>query len=286
MIKIGFIDKYLNNWHSDHYPEYMRVASRLYGIDARLTAAWAETDHPDGGLTTEQWCEWQGCRRAMTCEELIATADVLMVMCADNCLPHEELAQQALASGKPLYCDKTFAPDLAAAVRMFDRAEKYGTPMFTCSAQRYCMELLGYLDSRRADTLFCSTTGPGDMINYSIHQFEMIQHVMGEGALRCKGFTAAASRHLVFEYADGRMATFTQSPKAPFTLAVSEGGDSGRGIEVGDYYMNFMHTLLKFFAEGKPPVPRRDTLEIMAMQQAGREALASPDTWVGVPQMR
>lgn len=286
MIRIGFVDKYLNNWHSDHYPEYMRLAAKLYGSDAQLTAAWAECDHPEGGLTTDQWCQWQGVRRAMTCEELIDTVDAIMVMCADNCLPHEELAQSALASGKPVYCDKTFAPSLAAAARMSDRAAAYATPVFTCSAQRYCMELLGYLDSRKTETVFCATNGPGDMVNYSIHQFEMIQHVMGSGALRCKAFSAAASRHIVYEYGGGRLATFTQSPKAQFTMNVSEGPDSGRSIEVSDYYMNFMHALLDFFATGKPPVSRRDTLEIMAMQQAGREALAAPDTWVEVPRPR
>lgn len=286
MIKIGFIDKYMNNWHSDHYPEYLRAAAKLYGIDAQLYAAWAETDHPDGGMTTGQWCSWQGVKRASSCEELIDAVDVIMVMCADNCLPHEELAHMALACGKPVYCDKTFAPDLASARRMFDRAEKYGTPMFTCSAQRYCMELLGYLDLRKAPTVYCATTGPGDMVNYSIHQFEMLQHIMGYGASRCKGYTVAGSRHLIYEYKDGRMATFTQSTNMPFTLNVSEKEGHGRNIEVCDYYMNFLYTLLEFFVTHKPPVSRKDTMEIMAMQQAGREALASPDMWVEVSQLR
>ena len=282
MLRIGFVDRYLNNWHSDHYPEYLKVAARLYGVDAALAAAWAECDHPGGGLTTDAWCAWQNVERADSCDALVDSVDAIMVMCADDCLPHEELARTALGSGKPVYCDKTFAPTLEAAHRMFDRAAAFHTPLFTCSAQRYCMELLGYLNGRHARTTRCGTTGPGDFINYSIHQFEMIQHVMGVGATRCKAFAAPGLRHLVYEYADGRLATFAQSPKAAFTLTVSEGEDRGRSITASDYYMNFMHVLLAFFQDSRPPVTREDTLEIMAMQQARRAALAAPDQWFGV----
>lgn len=283
MIRVGFVDKYLHNWHSDHYPEYLQLASRLYGIDAKVTAAWAEQDHPQGGLTTDQWCQWQGIDWAGSYQDLIDSVDAIMVICADDCLPHEELAQLALRSGKPVYCDKTFAPSYEAAGRMFRLAGEHGTPLITCSAQRYCMELLGYLDSRRSGTHFCATTGPGDMVNYSIHQFEMIQHIMGVGAARCKAFASKGSRHIVYEYSDGRLATFTQSPKALFTLLVSDGQDTGRSITVSDYYMNFMNLLLKFFVDGKPPVAAADTMEIMGMQQAGRLALLQTDTWVELP---
>lgn len=282
MIRVGFVDRYLDNWHTNHYPEYLETAARLCGVDTRVTAAWAEGDHPGGGLTTDEWCARQGVERAATCEQLIDGVDAVMVMCADDCLPHEQLAQVALASGKPVYCDKTFAPTLEAARRMFDRAAAHHTPLITCSAQRYCLELLGYLRGRSGPTTHCATTGPGDFVNYSIHQFEMIEPVMGVGASRCKAFVAPGLRHLVYEYRDGRLATFSQSPGAPFTLIVGEGSDRGRSIAVSDYYVSFMQVLLRFFQDGEPPVSRDDTLEIMAMQQAGRAALASPDEWCAV----
>ena len=120
MLRIGFVDKYLDNWHTNHYPDYLRLASRLYGIGADVVAAWAEGDHPQGGLTTDEWCRRYRTERAASYEELITGVDGILVLCADDCLPHEALAQQALAGGKPIYCDKTFAPDLAAATRMFD----------------------------------------------------------------------------------------------------------------------------------------------------------------------
>lgn len=53
--------------------------------------------------------------------------------------------------------------------------------------------------------------------------------------------------------------------------------------DMGDFFPRFICNLLAFFENGKAPVPREQTLEIMALREAGAAALASPDTWVAVP---
>jgi hypothetical protein len=283
MIKIGFVDRYLDNWHTNHYPEYIELAAELYGINARVTHVYAEMDTPDEyGLTTKDWCERYNCISCGSYEELIESVDAIMVMCADDCLPHEKLAQKALMSGKPVYCDKTFVPDTAAADRMFDLANQYHTPVFTCSAQRFCMELLSYKRMEPYLPDFCATTGPGDMVNYSIHQYEMLQMIMGNGAKRCQAFLAGGIAHILYQYDNGRMCTFTQGNKLPFRLVASTKSEGVKEIEVSDYYMNFMHRLLHFFQDKEVPVTREDTMEIMAMQQAGRKALEHPGVWMEI----
>ncbi len=231
-------------------------------------------------MTTKEWCEHYNCIRCDSYEELIDSVDAIMVMCADDCLPHEELASKALASGKPVYCDKTFAPSLEGAKRMFDRAGQYHTPVFTCSAQRFCMELLTFKQQVKEKVNYCGSTGPGDMVNYSIHQYEMLQALMGTGAKRCQAFSGGDTAHIVYEYEDGRLCTFTQGNKLPFQLFASTAKLGGREIAVTDYYMNFMNKLLHFFKDRKVPVKREDTLEIMAMQQAGRKALLRSGEWI------
>ena len=47
----------------------------------------------------------------------------------DNCEMHETLCPLPLASGKPTYIDKTFAPDGAAARRIFKMAEAAEDPV-------------------------------------------------------------------------------------------------------------------------------------------------------------
>ncbi len=285
MIKIGFVDQYLDNWHSNHYPEYLLLAAELYGIDAKVTHAFAEMDHPDAvyGLTTKAWCEKYNCIHCKTYEELIESVDAIMVMCADDCLPHESLAQEALKSGKPVYCDKTFAPTFEAAARMFRLAEEYHTPVFTCSAQRFCMELLSFQKMETEEIEYCSTTGPGDMVNYSIHQFEMLEALMGPGAIRCQAHLSGEAVHILYQYETGRMCTFTQGNKMPFHLFASTKREGIKEIAVSDYYMNFMNKLLHFFQDREQlPVAKEETLEIMAMQQAGRWAIQNPGEWITI----
>ncbi len=284
MLRIGFVDRWLDNWHTNHYPDYLRLASRLYGLPAEIVAAWAESDAPEG-LTTDGWCAAHRVERAASVGELIAGVDAILVLCADDCLPHEALAHQALAGGKPVYCDKTFAPDLDAGARMFAHARAHGTPVFSCSAQRWCMELLAWQMNHPGPARHCATTGPGDMVNYSIHQFEMLEALLGTGASRCRALPDSDARRLQYQWEDGRSASFAQGQGLPFTLEVSATGAEGstESLAVLEYYMNFMHALLTFFADGNPPVPAADTLAILAMQQAGRQALAQPGDWVELP---
>ncbi len=282
MIRVGMVDFWLDNWHTNHYPDYLRLAAKQYGFDLELTDVWAAQDAPDGGMTTDAWCEWKNVRKAATYEELLSQVDAVMVMCADDCTHHEELAQKALSGGKPVYCDKTFAPDFPTAQRMVAVAKESGTPMFTCSAQRFCMELQNYIRLHGAKAAFCATQGPGDMVNYSIHQYEMLEAVMGVGAQRCIAFATGDVRHVVYDYGDGRNAAFLQGPGFPFRMSVSD-GVHGEDVAVTDYYMNFMYALCKFFTQGIVPVSAQDTLEIMAMQQAARTALQHPGKWHMLP---
>lgn len=283
-MNIGIIDDYLDNWHTNHYPSYIRLASDLYDIPAKVSYAYAWRDHPDTSqLTTEQWCKTQDITLCSSYEELIEKSDALMVMCADNCLPHEKLAEKALRSGKPVFCDKTFAPSYEAAIRMFTLAEEHNTPVFSCSAQRFCMELLCFKTQVQEFAQYCASEGPGDMVNYSVHQFEMLETLMGTGARRCMAHLVDGNRQLVYEYEDGRVCHFTLIEPYRFSLCAMDKNQKLYPIAVTDYYLNFMLKLLQFFNGGALPVKKEDTLEIMAMQQAGREALLKPGCFVRLP---
>ncbi len=282
MLKIGLIDFYFNNWHTDHYPEYMKLAAQRYHREIAVTDAWAMREAPAGAMSNQKWCAHMGIRLAASEQELIDRVDAIMVMGADDCREHELLAQGALKSGKPVYCDKTFAPDLASAQRMFRLAEAHGTPVFTCSAQRYVMELQAWRCLHNGQNArYCATQGPGDLANYSIHQFEMVEYLMGTGAKECMAFEAGGVQRWVYRYEDGRTAEVTQGPGLPFRMSAAD-GENGRDIAVTDYYMALMHALCEFFAGAPAPVAREDTLEIMAMQQTAREALEKPWQWVPV----
>ena len=77
MIKVGFIDYYLDEWHANNYVHMLRDYSNG---EVEAVYAWAEIDSPEDGLTTDAWCEKYGLTRMMTQEELIEKSDVLLVL--------------------------------------------------------------------------------------------------------------------------------------------------------------------------------------------------------------
>ena len=174
MQTIGFIDYFLDEWHANNYPEWIKQAS---GGELQVAYAYGKIDSPrPGGLTTDDWCAKYGITRCATIEEVVEKSDCLLVLSPDNCEMHEELCQIPLRSGKRTYVDKTFAPDLAAAERLFAIARQSGTPCYSTSALRFAAE---YRDIRPDEVTAVSCWGPNDFDTYSVHQLEPLMMLMG-----------------------------------------------------------------------------------------------------------
>lgn len=284
MLKIGFADYYLNNWHADNYPRFLRDAIAFYGYDARVTHAFGIHDAPpQGGLNTAQWCAQRNIAPAASMEQLVDEVDAIMVIAADNSAWHEEVCQLPLRSGKPVFVDKTFAPDLAAGKRLFALAEEHHTPVFSSSAQRYCQSILDYQAGHPERPRFVSTVGPHSLDSYAVHQLEPIVALMGTGVKRIKAFSVGSMvTQLILDYGDGRLASFMQSPQpwAEFNFMVSD-GETGQRLVSDDrnFYHNLAKAILDFFVHGGCPVPHEETLEILAIIDAARVARTRPDVW-------
>ena len=285
-MKIGFIDYYLDEWHANNYPAWIRDASRKAGLDFEITYAWAETDRP-GGLNTADWCRKFGIGQLAALDDLVDRSDCLLVLSPDNPERHEDLARLALLSGKPVYIDKTFAPGLAAGQRLFDLAEQHQTPLFSSSALRFAQELAAWPNGQvnPATLEFVATLGPGQYSNYAVHQLEMIVALLGPGARRIKSLSTGHARTLTLDFADGRRARMTQMANLPFQLALQlAGGESFFIGQCSDYFPRLIDAILRFFQTGCAPVPRAETLSIMALIEAGQQALTAEDTWIAVPE--
>ncbi len=287
MLRIGFADYYLDNWHANYYPGFLREAIALLGLDAAVTHAFAIHDSPpQGGASTLDWCRERDIVPAGSMEELVESVDAVMVIAADDSAWHEQVAELPLKSGKPVFVDKTFAPSLAAGKRMFALAEEHGTPVFSSSAQRYCQDILDWQAAHRERPRFVSTVGPHSLASYAVHQLEPIVALMGPGVKRLKAFAVgSAVTQLILDYGDGRLASFVQSPQpyAEFNFMVSD-GESGARLKSDDrnFYSNLMQALLGFFVTKAVPVPHEETLEILAIIDAAREARRRPDTWIDI----
>jgi predicted dehydrogenase len=284
MKKIGFIDFYLDEWHANRYPEWIRDDITANVRDFELAFAWAEQDSPSG-LSTREWGEANGVEVLATLEELVERSDCLVLLAPNHPEHHERLAQLPLKSGKSVYMDKTFSPDLRTGIRMFELAEKHRTPLFSSSALRFTEELAKFPnDVVNADHLeFVATTGAGTFEVYAVHQLEMIVSLMGCGAQRIKSLSTPHGNHLIVEYEKGRQASMLQMRGAPFQVAMQ--CRNGNGVFIGqcsNFFPRLIHEVLDFFETGKPPILKEETLEIMALIEAGRAAIAKRDTWIPV----
>lgn len=282
-MKIGFIDYYLDEWHANYYPEKLR---KISNGEIQVAYAFAEIDSPKGGLTTDQWCEKYGVQRCNSIEELTELSDGIVVLSPDNCERHEALCKIPLASGKPCYVDKAFAPDKASAERIFKNAEDHNTPCYSSSALRYAAEFKD-IDKRAIEAI--SSWGPavGDKYGYeiySIHQLEPVLMLMDTAAEKVM-ITVSGDNYynmnIIFK--DGRTAVISGFIKgSPYMMNIASCTQNSVVKVESDFFGCFLEELVRFFKTKEVLVDHETTINIMAVREAGLKAFDQLGTWVDV----
>lgn len=96
-MKIGFIDYYLDEWHANHYPEWLKKYSNG---EMEVAYAYGQIASPFTHKTSQEWCQEHQVTYCAAIEEVVEKSDALIVLSPDNCEKHEELAKLPLMSGK------------------------------------------------------------------------------------------------------------------------------------------------------------------------------------------
>lgn len=278
MKKIGFIDYFLDEWHAEKYPAWIEKAA---GGSMKVAYAYGKANI-EGKLSNADWCEKKEIRLLDSIEAVVEQSDYLVVLSPDHPEYHEELSQLPLRSGKPTYIDKTFAPDRASALRMFELAGKHGTPMYSTSALRFANEYTG-IEKQGVESV-CSL-GPGKFDNYSIHQVEPVVSLMGTDVKRVMRLGTANAPALLIGYADGRQATINQYGwDCPFSMAISYETGQSKFLKIeSDFFGAFIENLVGFFETGKPAVPQEETIAIATILEYGSKAANTPYQWLELP---
>jgi predicted dehydrogenase len=285
-MKIGFIDYYLDEWHANNYPRWIRE-SPANTSGAEPAFAWGERDSP-GGLSSAAWSRNYGAEPCGSIEEVCEKSGCLLILAPDHSEKHLEYARRVLPFGKPVYIDKTFAPNLQEAEEIFALAERYSAPLCSSSALRFAAEIAEF--NGNALSVISSGGGPS-FDTYAVHQMEMIVKVMGTGAEKVMALMNGGNKSLAIRFRDGRGAQFNQAAgsSAPFTVSVETGETvetekkaEYRPIE-SDFFRAFIDHLLVFYETGKTLALKEETLSVIALIDAGKQALAEPLRWIGVP---
>ena len=276
-MKVGFIDYYLDEWHANNYPQWLKDASEG---TIEVAYAYGMIDSPHSGLTSAEWCEKYHITQCLTIEEVVEKSDALIVLSPDNCEMHEQLCQLPLRSGKPTYVDKTFAPDYAIAHRILHIAEQNHTPCYSTSALRFAME---YRNIDVDNITAISSWGPMEYETYAIHQLEPLMMLMKTKAKRVMYIPGDNWYTLIIEFADGRKGSICgYKTGSPFMMNVCcKNGNRIVHVE-SDFFHEFILELVDFFRTGKEKVNHAETLSIMAVRGAGINAQQHPYEWVSV----
>ena len=280
MKKIGFVDYFIDEWHSNNYIGWIREQCELHGYEFEVAYAWAETDTYEGKISTDEWCARNNVTKCDTIAELCEKSDYIMILAPSDPEKHLGYAKEVLKYKKNTYIDKTFAPNLEEAKAIFALGEQYGTAFFSTSALRYSAELDKYADGVNSVVV---RGGGRSLDEYVVHQIEMMVKLMGAGAEKVMVFPSGTQRIGVVRYKDGRTGFLHYSPNASYGLDVEnkEGVTACESV-ASPFFKTLLHTILTFFMDGKLPFDPQQTLDVIAIRDAVLKAVETPETWINV----
>ena len=274
--KLGFVDLYIDEWHANNYPNWIKEARETTGLDYELTFAYGKYDNPTG-RTTAKWCEDFGVTMCATIEELCEKSDAIFVLAPSNPESHLELASAVLPFGKPTFIDKTFAPDLETAKKIFAIAEKFNTPFFSSSALRYAAEL----DEIENVKGFTVMGGGSNLPEYFIHLGEMTIRTFHDKPIRVRSEKTAGIVAIDAVFPGDREAHLLWGPAFPYNFHVSTfGGAYCYKACNSAFFPRLLCDCLRFFDTKKAPFDPAETLNIMSFRDAALTSFENGGEWV------
>jgi len=276
MKKIGFIDYYLNEWHANNYPQFIKDSC---GDEFKVCFAYGKIDTSE--MSNKEWAEKFGVELLYSIEELIEKSDYIVVLSPDNPEMHEELCFLPLQSQKFVFVDKTFAPTKKIAKKIFANADEHNTKCYSASALNFASELQEF-DKDKIQ--FITSQGPGSFEVYSIHQIEPIVNLMGVNAKRVMYVGDNMYPSLIIEFENGKRAQMCQvGLETPFSINVGYNDGTTKLLEIkSNFFTNFINDMLDFFRTGEVKVTHSQTISVIAIREAGLKSMKQPFTWVEV----
>ena len=200
MKRVGFYDYDLNNFHSNVYLTAFRneLVHRGFtvaggsGIRQKSSRAWADENNVPYFTTVEAMNE---------------AVDFYIILAPRNPERHLAMCQKVFPFGKATYIDKTFAPDLRTAKRIFALADKHRVPMQTTSALRYTNAHDYVQEVGRNKVKHMIAWGGGRSFDeYAIHPTEMVISCMGTSVKRLMRRGAGNHAQILLDFTSNRTA--------------------------------------------------------------------------------
>lgn len=290
MIKVAIVG--LDTSHSIEFPRRMQAADcppdQLVPGMRAVTCLRFETPFQDKkGLDERQSrLESWGVRVTTRFEEAVADCDAIMLEINDGAF-HLDYFKKVAALGKPVFLDKPLATTLSDGRAILRLMHKHKTRVWSGSSLPFCPDMDGtrgkLAEIKRAHVFGALGDAPaGDsLVWYGVHTFEMLQRIMGTGALSVRALETRGSILAVVDYGAGREGV-VETIRGTWLYGGSIQGLIKKEPVVVPFTCNFtygyrdiLRRIKTFFAGGAAPVDMRTTFEGLAMMTAARQSIGT-----------
>jgi hypothetical protein len=206
---------------------------------------------------------------------LLKQVDFVLLLSNDGRV-HLEQALKVIDAGKSLFIDKPMAASLTDVIAIFEAAEAKKVPVFSASSLRWipgALELRGGAQGmiKGADAFSWASLEPThpDLYWYGIHGVEILYTVMGTGCRTVSRFQTEDTEFCVGLWEGGRIGTFRGLRSSEHSYGGTVFAEKKiEYLPMNQSYEPLVKAIAMFFATGRPPVTRDETIEIYAFMSA------------------
>jgi len=288
MIKVAIIG--LDTSHSIEFPRRMQAPDcppdqRVPGLRAVTCLRFETPFQNKKGLDERQvQLESWGVRVTTRLEEAVADCDAIMLEINDGAY-HLDYFKKVAALGKPVFLDKPLAGSLEDGRAIIQLMRKHNTRVWSGSSIPFCPELNDarsrFTEIKRAHVFGALGNAPaGDsLVWYGVHTFEMLQRIMGPGAMAVRALETENSILSVADYGAGREG-IVEVNRGMWMYGGRIQGLIKNDLKVVPFacdttymYRDLLRQIKAFFEGGAMPVDMHTTFEGLAMMTATRQSI-------------
>ena len=222
-------------------------------------------------------------------EDLFGKIDAVLIE-SNSGLVHLERALPFIERGIPTFIDKPFTCSLADARTLIATAEMKHVPLMSCSSLRFVPEVAASRGGNDVigKLLGAATYGPAPthppnpgLFHYGIHPTEVLFTLMGPGCVKVSSIGNADGEVTTGLWSDGRVASLRgiRAGQADYGFtAFGVKGVQTTTIAMKVMYRELLKQVVKLFETRTSPIDPRETLEIVAFIEAGKQSLDAGGT--------
>lgn len=275
----------LDTSHSVALPNLLQgnAPRKIAGMKAVTCLRFASPFYTEEGQDGRQAdLEGMGIKVTRSFADAVRDVDGIMLEINDPA-QHWKYFRKAAEVGKPIFIDKPFAGSLADARKIVALAKKKRLRVWSASSLRFDTAMADAAKSA-GDPLICQVYGAmgiaaagSSLLWYGCHEFEMLEQVMGCGAVSVMAVEDAKGIVTIVDYGKKGRGLIESNTKN-YSYGGRVQGSQGSfpfTVDSSNLYFGLMQRMRQFFVKGETPVALKSSFEVQAIIDAAERSLRS-----------